>query len=317
MPRRPSRATAWALAAVLLAAVVWGFNATSTKLLYAPDAPVHFDPIALVAARAAWSFPLLFGLAIFARPRNLHFTREHAWLMGVAAVCYGPGLTGLYAIAVAKTSALHAALFFGLSPPLAALLGAVFLRERITALKAAGLGLGVAGALLLAFGRADQHAGLRGDLLLMLWGVFFGSQAIAVRILSRFYPTLFITGIAGSGGALLLVAMCLAAGRFDALTLPLTLDPWTIVNFHLEMVLGLSFVAPMLQMYAIGSLDVALMSTLGLYGTTLVGLLAAVLILHERLAPVTIVAALMLLSALGASVWRSRTEAIVLAAETI
>lgn len=166
---------------------------------------------------------------------------------------------------------------------------------RIGLLKSAALGLGIAGAALLAFGRAEGR----------------------VRVLARHYPTLFITGIAGGGGALLLLALCLLSGRGDSIALPLTRDPMTILNFHLEMVIGLSFLAPMLQMYALSVLDVALMSAIGLYGTTLVGVVAAIMILHERLTPTMAFAAILLFTSLGASVWRTRAQASVLPAETI
>lgn len=309
MPGRPSRDVVLGLLAILLAALIWGFNGAVSKLLYAPGAPVRFDAWALIAARSAWSFPPLLALAWLSRPKVLAPSTRELWLFAVIMITYGPGLTGLYAVAVANTSASHAALLFGLSPAVASVLGAMFLRERMDTRKGAAITLGIGGALILALGRSVEHSGALGDLLMVVWALSYGAHSLAARVLLRRYAPTFIAGAAGAGGTLILIVFSFFAGRLADAALPLTSDPRTIIEFYLEMVLGLSLVAVICQMYAVRVLSLALLSAVGLYGTTLVGAVAAVLMLGDRFTAVTAVAAVLLAASLGCSIWPARARA--------
>jgi drug/metabolite transporter (DMT)-like permease len=274
----------WSLVAVLASAVFFGLNATATKILYAPQTPSHVDPLGLIVARSLWTLPLFLVLAVATRPGLLSKpARRDVALFGLCGVAYGPGTTGMYALGVGATSAAHAVLLLSLVPPIAAVIAAALLHERLHAVRIAAIAIGVAGAATLTFSRSTSGSSPEGDAMILVMVVMWALMTLAIRVLTRTYPPLFVTGVMGTLGTAILIALGAALHRLDAGSIAIRFaDPRTIIWFDLELVLLLSVTAQLLQSLALRVLTVGLVSALTAYGTIFVGLLASLFILHEQ-----------------------------------
>jgi drug/metabolite transporter (DMT)-like permease len=292
-----------AVVAALVSAVFFGLNAVASKILYAPDAAAGFDAVSLFIARGVWTLPLFLLLAIATKPPVLPpLTVTNVLLFLFCGLCYGPGTNALSAIGAQKTSASHAVLLLSLFPPLAAGMAAVVLRERLSLLKIVAIAVGVAGAATLTFAKSSGGATATGDLLIAAFILTWAILTIGIRQLDRTYPALFVVGVFGTIGSIMLGMMGLMLGRFDAALIPVHhLDLQTILWFDIELVLLLSLGGQLLQGVALRSLNVAIVVALTSYGSIFAGLAASLLILGERLNVQDIVAGVFLVAALGLS----------------
>lgn len=296
---RVSGATLSSLLAVLASAAFFGLNAIASKALYA--SPPVFDPASLFVARGLWSLPLFLLLAMVTRPRPMpRPSWPHAGLFLLCGITYGPGTNALSALGAGATSASHAVLLLSLFPPLVSVLAALFLRERLSALRIAGICVGVIGAATLTVSRSGSGSSLWGDALIGAFLLTWALLTLGIRLLDRAYPPLFVVGVFGTLGSLLLGPIGLAMGRLDAVLVPIRhAELRTILWFDLELVLFLSLGGQLLQGYALRTLNVATVVALTSYGSIFAGLLASMLVLGEHLTGGEIVAAAFLAAALG------------------
>ena len=304
-PSEPTSRHAWLVAvlAALVSAVFVGLNAVASKLLFSPQAPAHFDAVSLFVARGFWSLPLFVGLAFVTMPRRLApLTLRNAGLFALCGITYGPGTNALSALGASETSAGHAVLLLSLFPPLAAVLASVFLRERLAMLRVVAILIGVVGALILTLSKSGAGSSLAGDAMIGALILTWALLTIGIRRLDSTYPALFVVGVFGAIGGLLLSAMGLLVGRIDAILIPLRhFDAGTIMLFDVEFVLLLSLFGQLLLGVALRTLNVALVVALTSYGSIAVGLAASIVLLGEHLSIGEIVAGLFLVTALALS----------------
>ena len=98
----------------------------------------------------------------------------------------------------------------------------------------------------------------------------------------------------------LLALFGLATGRLgEAVALTLVPNAATLWWFFGEIVIGLSIYGQLAQAYALQNLSAGTTSILSSYGTLIVGVIGAVLLLHETIAPIGYVAGLLLAVALA------------------
>jgi drug/metabolite transporter (DMT)-like permease len=287
--------------AALLSAVLFGLNAVGSKQLFAP--PPVMDATALFVARGAWSLPLFLALAIIARPRPIPaVSRRDLWLFLMSGVTFGPGSIALSALGAASTSAAHAVMLLSLFPPLAAFLASVFLHEKLSRLAISSVVVGISGALFLALSRSAGGSSWYGDALIGGFIFTWALLTLGIRQLDARFPALFVVGIFGTVGALMLVVMGVVLGRADAILIPLhRFDLRTVLWFDLELVLFLSVGAQLLQAAALRNLPVAFVVALTSYGSIFFGLIASVSLLRETISPSEWIAGVLLLAALGLS----------------
>ncbi len=226
------------LLAALGSAIFFGLNATATKVLYAPDTPSHIDPLGLITVRSLWTLPLFVLLALLTRPRNnLTPSRNDLGWFLLSGICYGPATTAMFALGVGHTSAAHAVLLLALAPVFASILAVIFLHERLHAIRVAAILAGATGACVLTFSRAASGSTPLGDAMVLVMVFSWGVMALALRVLNRRYPALFVAGIMGAIGSLILVGLGAVNHRLDDGWLPLRYyDLKTILAFDLELV---------------------------------------------------------------------------------
>jgi drug/metabolite transporter (DMT)-like permease len=299
----PERVWLLPVLAALVSALFFGLNAVAAKMLFAVGAPAHFDAIDLFVARGFWASPLFLLLALITRPRPLPpVTWKAACVFAICAITFGPGSNALSALGASATSAAHAVLLLSLFPPLAALLASILLRERLAPLRIFAIVVGVAGAMILTLSKSASGSTLVGDAMTSAFVLTWALLTLGTRKLSTTYPALFVVGVFGSVGSLLLVGMGAVLGRIDAVVIPLNhFDPGTVIWFDVEIVLLLSLIGQLLQGVALRSLNVALVAALTSYGSIAACLGASIILLGEHLTVGEIVASIFLATALGLS----------------
>lgn len=293
----------WAVIAALASAVFFGGNAVASKVLYAPSPSPRFDAVSLFVARGVWMLPLFLALALLTRPKHLpRLSWKDAGLFVGCGIAFGPGACALSALGASATSASHAVLLLSLFPPLAAGLAALLLRERLAPVRILAIVIGVLGASTLTLSKTTGGATPTGDLLIGGFIFAWALLTLGIRKLNRSYPPLFVVGVFGTLGSVMLALLGVPLGQLDAALIPLRhFDMRTIIWFDLEIILLLSLVGQLLQGIALRALNVALVAALTSYGSIVAGLVASFLILGERLSVGDLVASGFLVTAVALS----------------
>jgi drug/metabolite transporter (DMT)-like permease len=311
MKNVPSRAAQWtpgsvtarrsrtilvtfAVAALLSTAVFSGLNGIAAKVLYR-DA--HFDAFGLLAARGAWTLPLAAALAWIARPERMPSAADW-WRLSLLAFCYGPMACGFIALGAQYTSGAHLSILLSLAPPLTAVAGAALLGERVDRLRVLALAIGVGGAVLLASTRSSTGSSLTGDLLLIVTLAGVAMMFVLIRRLAPHYNVIFLTGIYGVMAMTEILFMGILGGGASSMVRVWQSSP-TALWFFGVLVLGMSTCVPIAQTYAMRTIGAGTASMLSSYGALIVGLVASVVILHERIEPAGMLAATLIALSIG------------------
>ncbi len=175
----------WADGAALLAVFVWGANFPVMKLVM-----TVVDPFALMFVRGALASAVLTGVLWRSGRWRLPAGREMRPLLVVSLVGYSLNQV-LYANGLHLTTASHSGIIFALTPLFVFVASHALGLGRMDRLDALGLGLGIAGAVLVLgvpalAGDARGGASLLGDLLTVgaaiTWGIW---TILAAPILGR------------------------------------------------------------------------------------------------------------------------------------
>ena len=276
--------------AALAAVVFWGISFVATRA-----ALTEIPPVTLIFTRFLLGTALLLGL-LAVRGRLSPPPRD-TW-----PALFGMGFLGvtfhhlLQATALTQTTAVHAGWLIGLCPIWSALLAALFLREKLTPAKWAGLLLGFAGALLVIT-RGRLSGGVlalpqtRADLLILVstvnWAVY---TIVGRRTLARL-GSASATAFVELAGLLLLVPFFAArAGWADWARL--SAGGWGAVVFLGICCSGLGY---LFWYSALERLDTAKVASF-LYLEPLVTLAAAVALLAEPVHATTVLGGLIVLA---------------------
>ena len=160
-PRTPGSA----ILAVAACALLWSIGGLFVKL-------IQWNPFAIAGIRS-----VIGGLVIIAFLRKPRFTWSFAQVAG--AVCYAACMIG-FVSANKLTTAANAILLQYTAPLWAAILGWIFLRERVRALDWAAMAV-VIGGMVLFFMDSLTLGGMQGNLLAILSGVFFAGAMVSFR----------------------------------------------------------------------------------------------------------------------------------------
>jgi drug/metabolite transporter (DMT)-like permease len=295
--------TSAAVIAAMFSALFVGLNAVASKLLFAPASPAHFDAMSLFVARGFWTLPLFLILLIATRPKPMpHFSANNIWLLLISGLCYGLGTNALFSLGANMTSASHAVLLLSLLPPVASLLATLLLGEMLSPQKILAIVLGVVGACILTLSKGAVGSTLSGDLLIAAFILTWAALTVCIRRLDVTCSPLFVVGIYGTVGSLLLVLTGLAVGRTDAIRIPLQhFDLTTVLWFDLELVVLLSLAAQVLMSLSLRTLSVSIAVAIVSYGSIAAGIVASVLLLGEHLTTGEVIAGIFLSVALAFS----------------
>ena len=248
-----------------------------------------------------WTLPLFFALGIATLPRNRRPpSTAEIGLFFLSGICYGPATTAMYALGVGRTSAAHAVLLLSLAAPIASILAVAFLRERLQLIRVLALAIGTIGGAALTFSRSTSGSSPYGDAMILVMVAGWGVMLIAMRVLNRTYPPLFVAAVMGTLGSLILVGFSAVTHRLGEAQLPLRYhDLRTILAFDIELVVMLSVAGQILQSVALRVLGVVLASLITGYGSIFFGLIGSFVILREQFSVWGIIAGVLLLIALA------------------
>jgi drug/metabolite transporter (DMT)-like permease len=273
------RSLAPAVLAVVAASLILGFNPVATKLIYA--LPVGMGAWQFIASRPAWCLILYAVVAFVFRPRA-RIVRNDWWKFALLGLCYGPGTGGLLPLGISLTSATHTVLLYALGPPLTATLGALLLREALPWVKGVAMAIGVAGAVILAFGGSHAStSSLIGDLLVTGMVISTAVQTLVLRRMSGAYSAFFIASMYGLIGSVMLLCVTLPLGGARYILLPLQMGAVGQLLFFGEIVVGVSLLAQIFQSLALHTLKASFVSAIVRYGALLTGSVTAVVVLGE------------------------------------
>lgn len=178
-------------AALWVANIVWGLNAPICKSVLSSEAhPEGVSPFALSVYRMVGACLLFWAVSLFL-PRERVAPRDILRLL--FASVFGIQLNQmLFLWGLSLTSPIDSSIIATVVPILTMVLAMFFLREPITLLKAGGVLLGAAGALLLVTVSrhgAGQTSSLRGDILCLISAVSYATYLTAFRdVIVKYSP---------------------------------------------------------------------------------------------------------------------------------
>lgn len=263
-----------ARAALLTACVLWAVSFVATKVALEAAPPLVVVSLRLLVSAACF-FPWIVtsrGVAGIGGPRSL------VRLFGLSL--FGAGLHyGLQTVGLQYTTASNASLYAVTAPITILLLSAAFLGEHITVRKALGVGLAVAGVLVVmgpeTLMSLELGAHVKGDLLVLvsivMWGLFTVLGKKATDELGALKVTSWVTLI----GALWMVPVGVYEMRVTGYSLAsMTASAWLAVGF---LGVGCSFLAVLLYFAALRRTE---SQKVGVYLYTIPPMTAVVAVLY-------------------------------------
>ena len=177
---------------------------------------------ALLLASLRISFAGLFMLPLYAwenRRRAASWTRRDVRLLLYLGV-FGVTLNQVFfVVGLSRTSVAHAAIIIGLTPMLVLLLACMRGLEHMTARKAAGMAIALAGVAVLKVFEPSSPRGATwlGDLFTFLAAVFFAMFTVAGKEATARFSSVTVNTFAYVGGALALAPVVLWRASHHAL----------------------------------------------------------------------------------------------------
>ena len=281
----------WYFFLLALANLIWAAQGTAVKYL-----DRHMGPIAITFlpfyVTTILMFPLLVRLRR-ARAKPPAITAAD-WRAFIIAGIFGQVLAQLgMTWGISKSLASNGAILNLLIPVLSALLASVMLHEKLTLLRWASFGIGLAGVLLLSTQDLRQSSFLNSKLLtgnLLIFGGCLGSSFYNVYckgLLKKFQEVeiLIFSYVAASAASLPLLIWVepfhwSAFAQFDW-------KSWLAFAFLALLMYGVSM---LLFFYVLQFLDVTVAS-MSLYLVPVFGTILPVLLLGERLGPLSLIGA--------------------------
>jgi drug/metabolite transporter (DMT)-like permease len=226
LPERRAR-EGWVIALLLYTVVVWGANVVMIKLMAA-----HFEAVHLSAIRTMVAFVFIAGLARLTgfRPQRLDRSQFLGLSAAAALMVYAHQI--LLTQGLAWSSATNGGLALSLNPLLSVLLGAVLFGERLGALGAAGVVMGLGGAAVVILNRSGAELRFHGTgdaLLLLSMLVYVAAGAFVRKLSQRMSPVAIAYHMHLIGAAMLAVHAALLPGFWDADAWTPGIGPWVLI----------------------------------------------------------------------------------------
>lgn len=175
----------FALLAAFAASAIYGANHTIAKGLM----PSVIEPFGFILLRVSGAALLFWVVSLFFASEKID---KKDWLRFVGCAFFGMAINMLaFFKGLSLSTPINSSVVITLAPVLLLILSAIFLKERITILKAVGIGLGLAGALvLILFGLKEQSNAPNiplGNLLFILNASAYSVYLILVKPIATKY----------------------------------------------------------------------------------------------------------------------------------
>ncbi|NVJ51126.1 MAG: DMT family transporter [Gammaproteobacteria bacterium] len=225
MIRFQAKADAVALAALILAILIWASSFVFMKIAVAEFGPMLTVFLRMILASAV----LFFFIPVFRK--ESYQAGDWKWFLALA-LCE-PCLYFVFeGLALTYTTASEAGMITSLQPLMVAVAAFYFLQEKLNARLLTGCGVAVAGAALLSLtGEASESAPnpMLGNFLELIAIAFAAAYSIVARRLMHRYSPLFLTGIQTFVGSVFFLPAVLLSG--DSIPASVTWDGAMAVLF--------------------------------------------------------------------------------------
>ena len=257
--------------------LIWGLNLTIVKVALRDVSPLAFNGVRFALATST----LLLLLRSFGESYRMPRTD--------ALRLVGLGLLGhtayqiFFIEGVAATTASHAALIFGITPVLVAILSLVLGHEHVTGAGWAGAVLAFGGAYLIIAGKAPAvgpSPSPFGDLLVLAAAICWCFYTVLARPLLARHSPLKVTAISMSWGFLGMLPVCVPA-MLKQDWRNVTAKDWAATAFSSLFALVFSYILWYRSVHKVGNVRTAVYSNL----VPVTGTLAGWIFLGERLYP--------------------------------
>jgi drug/metabolite transporter (DMT)-like permease len=259
--------------AVLLTNIFFTANYSLVKYI----SPSHVGPYGLNILRVGISL-LLFWLVWMMGKSKAGIKKEHIvrfLLCGLSGVAVNQML---FIKGLTLTSTIHASLLMLCTPLLITLLAFWVLKEKVTIAKAAGLALGIGGAVLLVLSKEKSGtASLNGDLLIVLNAIAYTLYFILVKPLMNEYPPLHVVRWVFTFG----FVMILPFGWMQFSSIQWSSFEWTHYVSLFSIVLFGTFLAYLFNVYGLQQLGAGVTGSY-IYTQPVFTSVIAILFLNER-----------------------------------
>jgi drug/metabolite transporter (DMT)-like permease len=262
---------------LLTVVVFWGLNFTVAKFALAEMTPLAFNGLRVTLAAT-----VLMTIHLLRRGPAPTSLRDRAWMMGLGLI--GHTAYQLFFIeGLARTTATHSALIYGVTPVLVALLSLLFGHEQIVPATWGGALLAFGGVYLIMAGippAVGPAASWTGDLLILAAAACWSLYTVLSRSLLSRHSPLKLTAVTMAWGSLFLIPLSARA---------MITEPWSSIGPGAWAATGYGIFFPLVFAYllwyrairSVGSVRTAVYSNL----VPVTGALAGWLILGERLYP--------------------------------
>lgn len=175
---------------ILLANILFAVNLPVSKYLI----PSHVSPEGLTMMRSVFACAMFWFVSLFVGKEKME--RKDMGLLLLCALCGITLNTSLFMAGLNLTSPIDASIISTAGPVYVMILAAIILKEPITWQKAAGVAMGVAGALLMILTAAQSEGGrgdgLTGAVRIVLSNLLYSVYVVLSRPLSRKYSAITI-----------------------------------------------------------------------------------------------------------------------------
>ncbi|MDR2533845.1 MAG: DMT family transporter [Tannerellaceae bacterium] len=175
---------------ILLANILFAINLPVSKYLI----PSHVTPEALTLMRSVFACAMFWLVSLFTEREKME--RKDMGLLLLCAFCGITLNTSLFMAGLNLTSPVDASIISTAGPVYVMILAAIILKEPITWQKAAGVAMGVAGALLMILTAAQAgnngSDGMSGAVRIVLSNLLYSVYVVLSRPLSRKYSAITI-----------------------------------------------------------------------------------------------------------------------------
>ena len=270
----------------------------STNLFFAVNfslvkyvSPSLVKPYAINILRVGISL-ILFWLLWAMSSTKPHIKRKH-WLRFFLCGLTGIAINQMFFIkGLIYTTAIHASLLILLTPILITVFAFTVLKEKVTILKAMGLALGIAGAVLLILSKEQSSSAtnyLLGDILIIINAISYTLYFIIVKPLMAEYPPLHVVRWVFTFGLL----MILPFGWNEFFSIPWEKLEWPHYLSILFIVVPGTFLAYFFNIYGIQHLGAGVTGSY-IYTQPIFAALIAVIFFHGQLTPAKLLAGIMI-----------------------
>jgi len=194
------------------------------------------------------------------------------WFVAILGILNIPVNQYFFLIGISYTTAPNVSLAYALSPIFVFIIAAIFLKERISFLKIAGIILAVSGAIVLLSEKGFNFSSdsMKGDIFALLASLSWGLYTIIGRNFSRKYGAIYSTAISMLSGLIFFIPVFfIADGSLD-------LSKVTILNWGQIIYLGAitSGLGYALWFYALKKIEASKLSVFNNFQPVLTAILA-------------------------------------------